>query len=667
MRKIFTLCVSLLIGICAFAQKASTDGTKSNGFQVKNLTGIVVKASEGTGKMAKPFNDEKVFGENKANCQKIASSQLIFGPYQTNEVATSDEGLGLLSFPGTLKIAAGLPVKDFMAFDGGKVVKMRVGLANAAAITRIFIAEVTNEGNIVDVFSQDVNGKSAGWNEFDIKTPYTLSMSNCQELFVGFDYTQTSSQTSNGSYPISVVSTGSTIYNTYVYGNLGNGKNWYDVGLGSMGNLSVQCFVESDNFPEKDIAVLSLGTDANYYKSETELTYNISLQNVGYGNISKCSFDVEIDDAVVTTLESNDAIASLEVKNITGTISVPSSLSFGEHKLGLRLKSVDGETPAGNVNNDYASSTFNVYSQSVPRQKNLIEQFTSQYCTYCPRGVTLFSDLIEMRKDIAWVSVHGNMSSGKDIFYIAANDTIMAYEDVSGFPSASYNRSFVPDLADNSGEIAYGLGYDMSYRVQIVKLLNTIIDQTASSPSFVTLNIEQTYDPETRDLNITVNGDGVENASQILNNNGITVMLTENNLIARQLNEGTWNQKFEHHYVLRSVLGKCTGNSINWQGDNFTANFKYTIPADYVKDNMYVVAFVAPMINLNNVNTMNMAINNCEMVAVKDASTTAIQNISLDSEELDRYTLDGIKLTVPQKGLNIIRMADGSVRKVMVK
>ena len=35
--------------------------------------------------------------------------------------------------------------------------------------------------------------------------------------------------------------------------------------------------------------------------------------------------------------------------------------------------------------------------------------------------------------------------------------------------------------------------------------------------------------------------------------------------------------------------------------------------------------------------------------------------------EVARYTIDGVKLTAPQQGLNIVKMSDGSTIKVMVK
>ena len=648
--------------------KPATYGTWTARLQI-HIFNITKKTSFGT-TIETPGNEIIGYGPTVTvrfvykdpNAQPAETAQLIMGPYASDAVAKSEQGLGL-NINSTLSMGALLPSEDFMTFDGGKVTKMRVGQASSAEITRVFISGF-NGSDFVELMSQNVKLNAAGWNEVVLDEPLTLDLTTYPSVLIGYDYTQVA-----GQYPISVVQEGVKVYPGLTYGPLGqNGaKGWFDLGLSGYGNLSVQCVVESDQFPETDLVLGNFMADRNWYKAGTELNYSFSLQNMGTKNVSASTYSVEIDGQNVGTLSSDIAVGSMASTTVEGSLALPATLERGEHKLSLQLTSVDGAAPAGNIGNDGVSTTFKVFEQSVDRQKNLLEQFTSQYCTYCPRGVTFFSDLIGQRDDIAWVSIHGDMSSGSDIYTIAAGDTISFYEGVSGFPSASFNRTYVPQMANGEGEIAYGLGYAMNMRTQVVQMFSGLIDWTAEAPSFVTLGIAQTYNVATRELTVTVEGKGVENAAEVLANHGLTVMLTENDLTARQLNEGKWVQNFEHHYVLRAVLGKCTGNAINWQGNDFKATFTYAIPEDYQKDNMYVVAFVAPMVTLGSTSTMDMAVNNCEMVAVKDAEATAIQSISADRQAQIRYAVDGRQLPEARKGLNIVRMGDGTVRKVVVK
>lgn len=52
------------------------------------------------------------------------------------------------------------------------------------------------------------------------------------------------------------------------------------------------------------------------------------------------------------------------------------------------------------------------------------------------------------------------------------------------------------------------------------------------------------------------------------------------------------------------------------------------------------------------------------------AYTTGIENITTEEEnatEVARYSLDGTLLAAPTKGVNIVKMSDGTTRKVIVK
>jgi len=52
---------------------------------------------------------------------------------------------------------------------------------------------------------------------------------------------------------------------------------------------------------------------------------------------------------------------------------------------------------------------------------------------------------------------------------------------------------------------------------------------------------------------------------------------------------------------------------------------------------------------------------------MKEGVPSAISSVNACTNERARYTLDGWRTTTSQRGLNIIRMSDGTVRKVMVR
>ena len=60
-------------------------------------------------------------------------------------------------------------------------------------------------------------------------------------------------------------------------------------------------------------------------------------------------------------------------------------------------------------------------------------------------------------------------------------------------------------------------------------------------------------------------------------------------------------------------------------------------------------------------NFWNLKEDNHLSAGIDNASTTT------NAEELTRYTINGLKISAPSKGLNIIRYNDGSVKKVVVQ
>lgn len=53
--------------------------------------------------------------------------------------------------------------------------------------------------------------------------------------------------------------------------------------------------------------------------------------------------------------------------------------------------------------------------------------------------------------------------------------------------------------------------------------------------------------------------------------------------------------------------------------------------------------------------------------ALKSAELFLTKISSENAEELSRFSVNGQRLDAPQKGVNIVKMSDGSVKKVVVK
>lgn len=619
-----------------------------------------------------------------APMKALGENQAYLGPYTTDEVASSEEGLGLPSKPGQVKVGALLSSDMMSSYKGCKIVGIRAGLANAVGKITTFAAPTLSNGNFgANIFEETIASTKQGWNEATVTTDYTIGTDD--ELLIGFEYTQTSSTQASTSYPISLVGTG---YNGgfLCYTDLGQGTGWYNMGT-SYGCVSIQLIVENENGFAKTDGAMDDISFPKYLKVDEEASLLVGAHAKFSATFKNVVFGVKLNGKEVGTF-NNISTETGKLADVTGTsagffgnfkFTADQLKAVGEdNELSVYIKSIDGEDPV-NTDDDEISTTFKAYSESVEHQKALIEHFTSQYCTYCPLGINLLETLNSKRNDLAWVSIHGDMQTGNDIYTLSSASYILSFA-ASGFPSAAFNRYMVPSLYGgeslHDGYLAMGLGYNQAYHSQVADMLSSTIDMYENDvPSFATVDLNTTYDESSRTLKINVSGEGVENAQKLLGSDAVlTVYLTEDGLVARQLNQGTWVSKYTHNNVLRKIVSASLGDAINWNGNKYENSYETVIPTAQNPENMHVVAFISrPIVYSSSKRAFETAIdeawvNNVNSVKLGEAS--GISNAIMDNanaKEVARYTLDGTKVSAPVKGLNIVKMNDGRIVKVMVK
>ena len=505
----------------------------------------------------------------------LADNQLILGHYDTDDYET--DGVGLTGRPGTVVLGTILTPDELAMFQGGKIVKFRVALAQSTRISRVFVVPVSSTGAYGEVTGWSCNVNAVGWNEISLPTPYEINLGEGESLMIGYDYRQTSSN-----YPVAYTTQG-TISPSYSYYQ----NTWQNVGLDAFGNLCVQCVVEKDDFPQYVIAVGDPYTPS-FIKQGEDIFFIFASRNAGIANsvpAGACGYDILVDGEYVTTV-TNDRPLSRSYDDFDGSIS-SEGLSIGRHTLTIVASKLFGEP----VEHPLSTSVdFTIYESGFDHQMFLLEQFTSTYCTYCPLGVSMLQILMNLRDDIAWVGVHGNMS-GTDPMRTLQCDSIMSYQGAGSYPSGSFNRSTGFESMD---AIVTGLGYYESYHNQVAREISSFYDYLAETPSFATVNINSTFDADSRKATITVDGELAPNFDLLMGSDcKLTVYITEDGVVARQLNQGTWVENFVHNGVLRRAVNSVKGSNLNRDGDTYKNEFTYTIPAAWNADNLNIVAFIS--------------------------------------------------------------------------
>lgn len=604
-----------------------------------------------------------------ASGQPLAPNRKYMGAYTTDTYDDSENGgYGFPGYDGELKIAAYIAAANIGRYDGSTIVGMRFALSNVADVNDVFVYTVDKDGNVSLtplVYQTCVAEAVTGWNYVTFSNTAGIDLADINGLLVGYSYMQESDANQLSAYPWSLVKEGTVSAPIYMYATLSSGQGWYYTQFETYGNLSVQLIVENDNFPAKDAVIQEMVVGRDWSRRGDTLAYAVALNNFGTTAIGTLVIGTAIDGVETSeTVTAGDVTSTTQTLN--GSVTLPADIGLGEHALTLFVKTVDGEVPSENTGDDALAMKFYIYDRSVARQKNLIEEFVSQHDNGTTYGTANIGNLAATRdNDIVRVAVHVDMSDGKDEFTTAYADYLAYALRASTCPSASFNRTLI------NGTLSLSTGYSTAeyYTETLNAYFNDVVDYTNNNPAFATVDISGSYDGATRQLEVTVSGTGVD-VDKVLAGYGLTVFLTEDGITANQADPtGAFLTDYVHNNVLRESLTYCLGSEMNWNGDTYENTYSTTLDAGWNAGNMSVVAFIAPMIDINNADFYHEWVNNADRVSLSDIPS-GVRGVSSDCEktvETVRYNVAGQVLPAPVKGLNIIRMSDGRARKVIVK
>ena len=545
----------------------------------------------------------------------LQPNQKLMGHYTTDDIALGGcWGMSLLA--GVTPIGTDITPEELVVFQGSEIVAFRVGLSTATPVTRVFVIPVAPDGTLGEETEWTCQAGDEGWNLIELATPYLINLPDDYSLRIGFDYEQ---QRSSQHKPISAVMVGDIYPSMCVYKG-----QWRNYGINTKGNLSIQCITQNDNYPQYILRVVNLNGTKNL-KVGDDISFSFQARNLGVGDIDPgdFTFDVAIDGTVVKTISNSKPLTD---QFITIHDVVPSDgLSGGLHTLSVTTASLKGEAIEEPITLSY---TFNCFEFGFSRQMRLVEQFTSTYCRHCPKGTACLEALSEMRGDIAWVSIHQDMS-GTDVFRTIQCDSIKNLEHIDGFPEGSFDRTIGVDPEDPS-LVWTVLSYnDAQYGANV---FNYFLNSITEIPSWATVYINSTYDAQARKASITINGDLVPNYEEYMGNDSkLTVYITEDNLVAPQYDNDRWVDDYVHNDVLRKALVSVKGVALNKSGDTYKNEFTVDIPQAWNSDNLNIVAFISRPLG-NPVNDIYVTNANKRKLGEFDAPTTLPGDVNMDGE-----------------------------------
>ncbi len=484
-----------------------------------------------------------------------------------------------------------------------------------------------------------------GLNDIELTTPFKV---NNKGIYVGFTFA-----IKQAAYPI--MSGGADAPNSF-FVRVDNG-DWNDLSDYGYGKLSLQILLDGGTYPSNQVDVSDFGQRV-VLKGQSS-TVAVTITNKGKNTISNVSYVVSTEGGVTTEEKKVLLTRSLDY-NSSATISVsfPSDEESKKYKKTLTL------TKVNNVENESEKKTGTGYLitvTEVPKMIPVVEEFTGTWCGYCPYGIVAMEKAHETYgDDVVLIAAHNG-----DVMQISGYDPIT--NGVGSFPSADVNRTgeFYPSTSALNTKIKNAQKLTTQGSIQLMAMWTsaskTAIDFTTQS-TFV-------YDDDSGQYGIAyvLVADGLTGSgSNWAQSNYLSGQSGDDEMSYwYSASSKIYNYKFDHVAVAAWDITNGVDESVEpviRAGQTQYYTFRGSIQGNSLVQDKSKLTAVALLIDRVSGRVVNAA-----QAPIQDYVTGIDDVEDMGNAQTTRYTIDGRKISSPQKGINILKTADGRTVKVLVK
>lgn len=571
---------------------------------------------------------------------------------------------------GTFRALMKITADDATKYTGSQITGAKVGIGSFSTKPNAQIIILKDLNGSEPVYTQAFTPTATSWNEVTFDTPYTL---NGEELYIGYQISATSAQNYPFGIDDQVASENSDIVGYYDDAN----QIWQYLHLGSQnfGNACIKAVLTGDNLPKYDLAITELNVK-QYITTGSEFSISGTVKNAASQSINTFDLTYQVGDAepVSYNITIEEGLANTQTYNFT--IEGLTVENDGAYNVTVTVANPNGMADEYEADNSMTKA-FTALSTLVPR-KVLLENFSTAQCGNCPRVHEIIKGILEDRNDVAWVVHHAGY--GTDTYTIDASNSYLWFYGGGGTyaPAAMLDRRCLKDL---NAQGAQGVATAPVFFPESKQKLEEFIDYCMEQPSFISLNITDVYNEETRELTVKVTGESTAELAQAPN---INIFLTEDGLYGYQSGGGN---NYPHSHAIRKVMTSTWGDALTFDGENkFEVTYTYKLNNDWKAENMSVIAFVSDYNskNYNECTVLNTEFKHLEYgaaVGKLNADQCRVMSInktiSLNGNYKNAavYTIDG-RLVQQANGASAIVMdnagvyivvVDGTSHKVVIK
>lgn len=492
------------------------------------------------------------------------------------------------------------------------------------------------------VLSTDtIAAPAKGWSTVSLTKPVDIT-SDMQTLYVGYSYHQKST-----SKAMSCTKTPEPGYSCFI--RSGNDE-WKD--YSNDYTVSVEAMVYGDKLPKYDLTLSALDVQQNYVVDNGNLEFTMKVFNNATVTINGfdavCTVDGSDDKY---TVHCDSSIAYNESKTITMTVSPTAiqTMDPATRTLTVTLTNLtegEDEIPSDNT----LSGTFNVTLHSFVRNV-LLEEFTTEKCTNCPRVASYVHDAMNEPEFQGRLNTMENHAG-----YYTDSFTATFHNDWTWFYDNQYAPALMFDRHAEEGATTAVTGANS--KLELFEGIRKRLRETA----FVSLKVTADVDGENQKINVKVTGTRAkENFTK--NPARITVVLTETNLAA--ISQAGAGGDYTHYNVGRRV-NSIWGDVLEWNGDDYTYECSIPYTQNYVLDNLGILAFIHdydPDDKTKCDVANSAAITSAEFTG--KATGICAPNASTNDSKALYFDLQGRKLSTPTKGFNIVKRNGRFIKQIL--
>lgn len=469
-----------------------------------------------------------------------------------------------------IKGAIELPESMLEKYKGNYISEINLAVAEDLSEQYNFIF-ISKDLYSEPLYIQKVEYIGKGWNNIKLEEPVKI---DGDKLYAGFQYKSSGEIISfdgeEDNNMANWLATYQTENESYAWLHQGGGAH------------NLQIVITGDQLPQNDTRLVS-ASFPKYVPLGESINTIIFVQNNGASDIN--SLDISLDFGNKGTV--NKTINDLVIRN-GETAKIPvSDIAFespGITNCSITIDKVNNEEDIFPDDNVYTIKNIICKKDYVTRNV-LAEQFSTENCMNCPNATRTINRTTRYIDNIIKIVHHSGFYT--DELTIPQSEAyLFLYGHSPSTPAIMIDRkNFSQYGADNSDGPVFGIDNN----------LKNILTQEINTPAYISVNIDNKYDKESRQLSVQVYGEvPSEDISKLPGNDiRLNIFITEDSIKGLQMDIDGMIETY-HMNSIRQTVTDTWGDYMDLSGFSYKSK-EYTleIPEEWNENNLAIIAFIA--------------------------------------------------------------------------